>query len=293
MGLRSEEEKRPFLQERRQVDGLAGLWALLGSACGGSAVLAPALAAGAVPLGIVCGVFAYSFKRRKAACDEVIDDPPRSDYTISTHPQRDWFNPERLDNVLNPVQVRLCKLLAEGDANLRAAVRADERAQGAYAAENEEYSYRQAITSDAFMDAFVLVQKETGPFVEEMRQELCADPRWATLSEGAGSGLSHFLARDLPVEQLSDLVPASELAEPAVSLARTLPPEALTALRAASMSATVLRSIDIPRRDQDPIASLNSELRDYAKSQREHTERLHLAGQSRRAPLERLKASED
>jgi hypothetical protein len=114
MGLRSDEEKRPFLQERRQVDGLAGLWALIGSALGGSAMLDPAVAAGTVPLGIVCGVFAYSFKRRKAACDEVIDDPPRNDYTISTRPQRDWFDPERLDDVLNPVQVRLCKLLAEG-----------------------------------------------------------------------------------------------------------------------------------------------------------------------------------
>ncbi len=39
-------------------------------------MLDPAVAAGTVPLGIVCGVFAYSFKRRKAACDEVIDDPP-------------------------------------------------------------------------------------------------------------------------------------------------------------------------------------------------------------------------
>lgn len=58
-------------------------------------MLDPAVAAGTVPLGIVCGVFAYSFKRRKAACDEVIDDPPRSDYTISTRPQRDWFDPER------------------------------------------------------------------------------------------------------------------------------------------------------------------------------------------------------
>ncbi len=254
-------------------------------------MLDPAVAAGTVPLGIVCGVFAYSFKRRKAACDEVIDDPPRSDYTISTRPQRDWFDPERLDDVLNPVQVRLCKLLAEGDANLRAAVRADERAQGAYAAENEEYSYRQAVTSDAFMDAFVLVQKETAPFVYEMRQELDADPRWATISTGAGRDLSHFLARSLPVERQSDMVPAGELAEPTVSLARTLPPEALTALRAAGISATVLRSIDVPRGD-DPLAELNSALGDYAKSQRVHTERLYLAGQHRRDPLDRLKANE-
>jgi hypothetical protein len=292
MGLRSDEEKRPFLQERRQVDGLAGLWALIGSALGGSAMLDPAVAAGTVPLGIVCGVFAYSFKRRKAACDEVIDDPPRSDYTISTRPQRDWFDPERLDDVLNPVQVRLCKLLAEGDANLRAAVRADERAQGAYAAENEEYSYRQAVTSDAFMDAFVLVQKETGPFVDEMRKELEADPRWATISAGAGRGLSHSLDRSLPVERQSDMVPVGELAEPSVSLARTLPPEALTSLRAAGISATVLRSIDIPRRDHDPIAELNSALGDYANSQRAHTERLYLAEQRRRDPLDRLKANE-
>ncbi len=188
--------------------------------------------------------------------------------------------------------MRLCKLLAEGDANLRAVVRADERAQGAYAAENEEYSYRQAVTSDAFMDAFVLVQKETGPFVDEMREELDADPRWATISAGAGRGLSHFLDRSLSVERQSDIVPVGELAEPSVSLARTLPPEALTSLRAAGISASVLRSIDIPRRDHDPITELNSALGDYANSQRAHTERLYLAGQRRRDPLDRLKANE-
>jgi hypothetical protein len=175
VGLRSDEEKHPFLQERKQVDGLAWLWALIGSSLESSAMLDPALTAAVVPLGIMCGAFAYNFKRRKAACDAVIDDPPRNDYTTSTRPQRDWFDPERLDEILSPVQVHLCRLLGEGDADLRASVRADERSQGAYAAKNDEYSYRHAVSSDAFMDAFVLMQQNTVTFVDELRDELGVD----------------------------------------------------------------------------------------------------------------------
>jgi hypothetical protein len=303
MGLRSDEEKRPLLRERRQADDLVGRWALVGSACGGAAVLDPALAAGAVPLGILCGVFAYRFNCRKAACDEVIDDPPRSDYTTFTRRQRDWFDPERLDAILSPVQVRLCKLLGEGDADLRAAVRADERAQGAFAAQNSEYSHLQGAASDKFIDAFVVIQDETGRLVEEVRQELRQElrlyPGWSAVSAARRPGGGRFLAHELRVERSSALPPADlpGLAEPArVGLARALPPEAVTALQAAGISSTALGSIDVPRDEEDPnesIVQLSSGLMRYAKAQRGRAQRLSRTRQSRPSPLERLEARED
>ena len=80
MALRSPEEKRPFLRERQQVDEVAEGWTFMAAASGGAAVLFPGVAPIAVPVGVLCAAFAYAFKKRKAAYDALIDDPPRPDF---------------------------------------------------------------------------------------------------------------------------------------------------------------------------------------------------------------------
>lgn len=62
MPLRTPEEKRPFLQERRQVEEVAEGWILMAYANGASAVLVPATVAFTVPIGVLCAVFAFAFK---------------------------------------------------------------------------------------------------------------------------------------------------------------------------------------------------------------------------------------
>lgn len=83
----------------------------------------------------------------------MIDDPPRLDYVRQTRPQRSWFDPEVLSSRLTPSQLQLAMHLAQGDALLRAAVRADECAQGARLHGNVDTAVRQASLSDSFFDS--------------------------------------------------------------------------------------------------------------------------------------------
>ena len=161
MALRTPEEKRPILRERQQVDEVAEGWTFVAFASGGAAVLFPGTAPISVPVGVVCAAFAYAFKKRRAACDAVIDDPARFDFHVRTRAQRAWFDPERLAHLMTPAQVRFAELLVYGDALLRAAVRADERAQGALMNGRLDLGSGRGRMSDAFFDEFVNMQSET------------------------------------------------------------------------------------------------------------------------------------
>lgn len=276
MGLRSAEEKQPFLEERRQVEGVAEGWTFGAYLSGGVAVLAPPTAFFAVPLGVMCAAFAYAFKKRKAACDAIIDDPPRPDFDVDTRRQRGWFDPRRLEPPLSAAQIRLLDHLAEGDALLRAAVRADERAQGAYRESRLDRAETQARASDAFVDAYVSLQPETAELSEQVRDEVRLDPRWRSVRDAQPADVRPR-ARTLGEALSSGMV--LNLAESGISLA---------ALQEIQLQPTRAEW------SRDPVLVIDVELSEYAAAQGARAERMTQL-RERRRPLERLaeKNSED
>src|SRR4051794_30384122 len=90
----------------------------------------------------------------------------------ATRPQRVWFDPNRVGDVLTPSQIRFADLVIDGDALLRAAVRADERAQGAFHRGRFDLVDRQGNYSDRFFDAFIDLQPETARLAEAVADEI-------------------------------------------------------------------------------------------------------------------------
>ena len=265
MGLRSDLEKRPFLDERRQVEHVSEGWALMAYLSGAVAVLAPPTTVFAAPIGVVCASFAYVFKKRRANCDAIIDDPPRTDFQTATRAQRDWFDPRRLEGLLSQAQIRLCERMAEGDGLLRAAVRADERAQGAYLASRLDYAQSQGLASDEFLEFFASVQRETADETARVLGEIASDPSWAAARSA-----------QLPQRRL-----------PARTLDEVLAPRVLQALAEARLSPRALRDVRLPSSAPGrPFRTLISDLTVYRDELPRRAQRLR--SESRRPPLERL-----
>jgi hypothetical protein len=261
MPLRPPEEKQPFLDERLQAEQVAEGWTLMAAFSGGLAVLLAGTAPVTVPVGLIAAVFAYSFRKRKAACDAVIDDPPRYDYQVNTRPQRGWFKPEALTGRLTEAQIALASELAEGDALLRAAVRADERAQGAYLDGRLDLADWQANMSDAFFDAFVTRQPIAADLAAVVSEEVRAEPAFRAV-------------RPIP--------------GPERSLSQVLDPNVRESLLEAGVSATALGEMRTRGSSVfvgQPADVVSDELREYGSGERRRAEAL-AGARSRRATAE-------
>jgi hypothetical protein len=265
VALRSDVEKRPFLDERRQVEHISEGWALMAYLSGAVALVAPPTVVFSAPIGVVCACFAYVFKKRKADCDAIIDDPPRSDFRTASRAQRDWFEPRRLEGLLSEAQISLCERMAEGDGLLRAAVRADERAQGAYLAGDLNAADWQGLASDQFLDAFASLQPETATQADHVFSEIVRDPDWTAMRA------ARLPRRRVPARRLDEL----------------LDPVALRALASARLTTRALRDIKLPARAPTrPFGAVVAELTAYRNELPARAERLR--SQPRPAPLERL-----
>lgn len=233
---------------------------------GGVAVLAAGTAPFTVPVGLVAAVFAYSFRKRKAACDAIIDDPPRQDFHAATRPQRGWFKPEALAGQLTEVQIELARELAEGDALLRAAVRADERAQGAVIAGRFDLAEWQASLSDRFFDEFVARQPRAAYLAVEVSDEVRVEPAYRALPPVPDSPRSVF---------------------------ESLDPNARTRLEEAGVSTNALREMR-PRTyvtsPSLPADLVWKDLRNYSSGERQRGESFQTSRSSRAPTEDRLRA---
>lgn len=240
---------------------MAGDWTTFGTVA--AAGLLPALAVAGAAWLAVCGSMAYVFTKRKAACDAIIDDPPRDDFHIASRPQRTWFDPQRLQGTLTPAEIHLAELLSQGDALLRAAVRADERAQGAYRRRRQNDVARQSELSDEFFDGFINLQPATATAVDEVTIEIESrripdEPR-ATIQDG-GSGLLRPEGQWMPPPEVQ-----SQSADRA---------EAEAILRQAGMPQSAIPYAIGPARSPalgEEVRALKEDLRSYGRGVRQRS----------------------
>jgi hypothetical protein len=217
-----------------------------------------------IPVGLVAVVFAYSFRKRKAACDAVIDDPPRRDYRVATRPQRGWFKPESLAGQLTEVHITLARSLAEGDALLRATVRADERAQGAFRDGHMDLAEWQGGLSDSFFDEYISTQFAVADLAAAVSSEILAEPDFRSVRP-----TSRRLGLESPLSELLTLAIRARLSEAGVStiaLREMLPREPVsTTLSAADVVAHALRQYSEGGRERTALLSESRSSRSSVK----------------------------
>lgn len=130
MPFTGDDAKPALLDDLRDIGRKQALWTLLG---GGTAITTALLGAAAVApvLGGPALVCVYVLQLNKLDVERVLNDPPRPDYDTSVRARRRRFDRSFMQTPIEQATADFAESLLLMSAYLEAAVRADERGQGA------------------------------------------------------------------------------------------------------------------------------------------------------------------
>lgn len=184
MSLTRNDEKPRLRDERYQVQVAQAGWipviAITSAAAG---VIDPHLIA--VPPALA-SVFVYSLKRQESAIENILDDPPRDDFATRTQAHSRRYITGRLgDSELASVTDTTVAATLKVTAYLEAAVRADERAQGAERAGSPHFAQARAREALIFRERARAADADRAVWLDALS---IAWARWAADPEVQAAG---------------------------------------------------------------------------------------------------------